>query len=50
MSASVPCLGHDRHPRRFFNPFCWMNPLAIASTVTNAAPGVLGLMRSALAA
>jgi carboxypeptidase T len=38
------------HPRRFFNPFCWMNPLAIAPTVTSTAPGVLGLLRSALAA
>jgi len=37
------------NPRRFFNPFCWMNPLAIGPTVGNAAPGVVGLMRSALA-
>jgi carboxypeptidase T len=37
------------HPRRFFNPFCWMNPLAIAPTVANSSPGVLGLMRSGLA-
>jgi carboxypeptidase T len=53
LALTVEVGGLDRrllHPRRFFNPFCWMNPLAIASTVTNAAPGVLGLMRSALAA
>jgi carboxypeptidase T len=35
------------NPRRLFNPFCWMNPLAIRPTVTNAAPGVLGLMQLA---
>jgi len=37
------------NPRRLFNPFCWMNPLAIRPTVTNAAPGVLGLMQLAVA-
>jgi carboxypeptidase T len=37
------------NPRRLFNPFCWMNPLAIGPTVSNAAPGVLGLMQSAVA-
>jgi predicted deacylase len=37
------------NPRRLFNPFCWMNPLAIGPTVTNAAPGVLGLMQLAVA-
>jgi carboxypeptidase T len=36
------------HPRRFINPFCWMNPSAIGPTVSNTAPGVVGLMRSAL--
>jgi predicted deacylase len=36
-------------PRRFFNPFCWMNPLAIGPTVANSSPGVLGLMQSGLA-
>ena len=37
------------NPRRLFNPFCWMNPLAIGPTVSNAAPGVLGLMQLAVA-
>jgi carboxypeptidase T len=35
------------NPRRLFNPFCWMNPLAIRPTVSNAAPGVLGIMQLA---
>jgi carboxypeptidase T len=34
------------NPRRLFNPFCWMNPLAIGPTVSNAAPGVVGLMQA----
>jgi carboxypeptidase T len=35
-------------PRRFLNPFCWMNPGSIGPTTANTAPGVLGLMRSAV--
>jgi predicted deacylase len=35
-------------PRRFINPFCWMNPSAIGPTAANTAPGVIGLMRSSL--
>jgi predicted deacylase len=38
------------HPRRLFNPFCWMNPRAIRATISNASPGVVGLLHSALAA
>jgi hypothetical protein len=37
------------NPRRLFNPFCWMNPTAIAPTVSNTAPGVLGLLQLAAA-
>jgi carboxypeptidase T len=52
LALTVEVGGLDRrllHPRRFVNPFCWMNPSAIGPTVSNAAPGVVGLMRSALA-
>jgi hypothetical protein len=52
LALTVEVGGLDRRlfdPRRLFNPFCWMNPLAIGPTVSNAAPGVLGLMRAALA-
>jgi carboxypeptidase T len=51
LALTIEVGGLDRrlwNPRRLFNPFCWMNPLAIAPTTSNAAPGVLGLMRSAL--
>jgi carboxypeptidase T len=38
------------HPRRLFNPFCWMNPTRIAETVANLSPAVIGLMAASLAA
>jgi carboxypeptidase T len=36
------------HPLRLINPFCWMNPTAIAPTAAHVGPGMLGLMRAAL--
>src|SRR5262249_41900763 len=35
---------------RLFNPFCWMNPPDVESTVANLTPGVSALMEEALAA
>ncbi len=34
------------NPLRLLNPFCWMNPLRIESTVRNLVPGVHALLRS----
>jgi carboxypeptidase T len=53
LAMTVEVSGLDRrlfHPGRLVNPFCWMNPTKIAPTVSNVAPGVIGLIRSALAA
>jgi carboxypeptidase T len=53
LAMTVEVGGLDRrlwNPRRLFNPFCWMNPLAIGDTVANAAPGTVELMQAALAA
>jgi hypothetical protein len=36
------------HPRRLLNPFWWMNPTRILSTVANVSPGVVGLLRAGL--
>jgi carboxypeptidase T len=52
MALTVEVGGLDRRlldPRRFLNPFCWMNPTAIGPTVSNAGPAVVGLMHTALA-
>jgi hypothetical protein len=35
------------HPRRLLNPFCWMNPTAVAETVTPLAAGILALLDAA---
>lgn len=35
------------HPRRSYNPFCWMNPTKVSETVENLVPGVLSLLASA---
>jgi hypothetical protein len=37
-------------PSRLTNPFCWMNPQDVRSTVANSTPGVSALVESALAA
>jgi hypothetical protein len=53
LALTVEVGGLDRRlldPRRLLNPFCWMNPTAIGPTVSNAAPGVVGLLRSSLVA
>jgi predicted deacylase len=52
LALTVEVSGLDRtllHPRRLFNPFCWMNPRAIGPTLASTSPGVVGLMQSALA-
>jgi carboxypeptidase T len=52
MALTVEVSGLERsllHPRRIFNPFCWMNPRAIGATISNATPGIVGLMAAALA-
>jgi hypothetical protein len=36
-------------PRRLVNPFCWMNPTAVAETVTPLASGILALLDAATA-
>jgi hypothetical protein len=38
------------HPRRAIDPFCWMNPTDVASTVADVSPGVVGLLAGSLAA
>jgi carboxypeptidase T len=35
------------HPRRLLNPFCWMNPTAVAETVRPLARGILALLDAA---
>lgn len=37
-------------PRRLLNPFCWMNPTEVASTVSNLTPGLRALTSAALEA
>ena len=49
LEVSRPALSVLR-PSRLTNPFCWMNPQDIRSTVANSTPGVSALVSSALAA
>jgi carboxypeptidase T len=51
LALTVEVGGLDRrlfHPRRLLNPFWWMNPTRILSTVANVSPGVVGLLRAGL--
>jgi hypothetical protein len=49
IEVSRPSLALLR-PSRLTNPFCWMNPQDVGSTVANSTPGVSALVASALAA
>ena len=49
LEVSRPSLALLR-PSRLTNPFCWMNPQDVRSTVKNSTPGVSALLESALAA
>lgn len=50
LAFTVEVGGLDRrllHPRRFVNPFCWMNPTHAEATAKTVSPGVVGLMTAA---
>lgn len=50
LAFTVEVGGLDRrlfNPRRFINPFCWMNPVNVEGTVRALSPGVVGLLTAA---